>query len=388
MTQKLSAIKYIKNNKRRVTVLIISLGLCFMLTYLTQFLLSSSIESFYPILLKSTLKIQYMSIAGSSFGIDVNNPDIDFINAEYDEKINQLIDKLKTWQGINNVYYAQVIYFHITPPIGSYSVIMPLIDKEDISIFLEHMDAKLIDGRLPEYAGEVIFDKASMKNNNYALNDYIYEEYYDKSYKIVGILDCDNYFGCGIPSGKYEHSQMIATLSDGSIKNMSLILKAVGVNVRDSYDSICDYQDGVQSMAEINQNIERAINYIYIGIMILLTISLFVVYTTYLRDRHNEWCLYCSIGYSRKTIYFSILRELLFTFITAIMLGGIIIFISILTLDYTMIRSMGLKCRYFYPKSISEIICSYMLLLGFLQIPISYALFKIRTIDAIDDELY
>ena len=63
---------------------------------------------------------------------------------------------------------------------------------------------------------------------------------------------------------------------------------------------------------------------IYMGIIILLLISLTVVYTTYLRDRHNEWCLYCSIGYSRGNIYCAVMRELLFTFGSAFILGGVI----------------------------------------------------------------
>jgi len=42
---------------------------------------------------------------------------------------------------------------------------------------------------------------------------------------------------------------------------------------------------------------------------------------------------------------------------------------------------------YFYPKMVAEIVCSYVLILGLLQIPIRAALYKIRTIDAMDDDL-
>ena len=120
----------------------------------------------------------------------------------------------------------------------------------------------------------------------------------------------------------------------------------------------------------------------------LLSISLFIVYTTYLRDRRDEWCLYSSIGYSRKTIYFSILRELLFTFAAALLIGAVIIVLAEIIINLVMIEPQGLKCRYFYPDTIVEILCAYTLLLGVLQIPVRYALFKIRTIDAMDDDLY
>lgn len=92
--------------------------------------------------------------------------------------------------------------------------------------------------------------------------------------------------------------------------------------------------------------------------------------------------------FSRNVIYFSILRELAFTFAAAIAIGGVIISLSVVALDYALLIPLGLKCRYFYPRTLGEIFCSYVLLFGVLQIPVRYALYKIRTIDAIEDDLY
>ena len=112
------------------------------------------------------------------------------------------------------------------------------------------------------------------------------------------------------------------------------------------------------------------------------------MYTTYLKDRQDEWCLYCSIGYSRKTIYFSILRELLFSFVAALLIGAILIGISEVILYFTIVEPSGLKCCFFYPDVLFEILCTYVLLLGFLQLPVRIALWNIRTIDAMEDDLY
>ena len=60
MPQKLSAINYIKNNVRRVVVLTVSLGLSFVLVYLTQFMLSTTEESFKRIVFQNTRKMQVM----------------------------------------------------------------------------------------------------------------------------------------------------------------------------------------------------------------------------------------------------------------------------------------------------------------------------------------
>lgn len=389
MPQKISAMKYIRNNKRRVSVLIVSLGLCFVLTYLTNFLLSTSVETFRLVLLESPLKIQYMQFAGSSLGVNINNPDMNELNAEYDKKINELADKLKKQEGIKQVFYVEIAYCNINPVVGDMLFEVPLVDVEDISILLEHMDAELIEGRLPQNPGEVVLDDATMKNNQYKIGEYMGEENYLETLKIVGSLKCKYYFGCGIPSDDTPIPQkMIVTLSDGNVKDMTKLLKNSGINVRDTYDTVIDYQWGQEyHKTEIEDVVKYSVKYVYLGIIILLFISLLIVYITYLRDRHNEWCLYCSIGYSRKSIYNSILRELLLTFVTAIAIGSLIIAVSVFVLDYNMIRPMGIKCRYFYPKAIGEILCSYILLFGILQIPIMYALYRIRTIDAMDDDL-
>lgn len=82
------------------------------------------------------------------------------------------------------------------------------------------------------------------------------------------------------------------------------------------------------------------------------------------------------------------MRELLFTFGAALVLGGMLSLTAAFVLNAVMMVPQGLKCRIFHPKTIAEILCIYAFLLGILQIPVRYALCKIRTIDAIEDDLY
>lgn len=391
--QKLSAWNYIKNNKGRISVLIVSLGLCFMLTYLTQFLLSTSEETISPIVLENTRKIQYISLAGSSLGINQEDYNDDKDYAEEFEKRNLILaEKLREKKGILEVYYAQIIYNEIKPVVGQMTVEIPCVEKEEVPAILNHFGAKLVSGRMPENPGEIVLDKASMNNNHFELNGYfgndMYRDY-ENAFQIVGVLDCEEYFGCGIASDKYEYNFMLAVLSDGSIEDMAGMLESVGIDVRENYDTVVDYKWGQEFMENSVTNvIGNATKYIYVAIMLLLFISMFIVYTMYLRDRHKEWCLYCSIGYSRKSIYLSIMKELLFTFATALLIGGILIIAGMVFLDFVLIKPQGIRCGYFYPGCIGEILCSYVLLLGILQIPVRYALYKIRTVDAIEDDLY
>jgi len=339
--------------------------------------------------MENTKKIQYISLAGSSLGLDVEHLDSEKFNRQYRQKNLQLAERLKKHKEISEVYYAQTLYVMITATIGNLTVEMPCVPKQDIPVLLKHFDAEIAKGRLPEKEGEVVLDEASMKNNQYSLNDWFNEEEYGKTFRIVGVLACDSYFGCGIPSETCNLQSQLAVLSDGSIKDMSRILHKEGIDVRDTYDTVLDYKWGEWFLKnEIVDVIGNSTDIIYTGIILILSVSLFIVYTTYLRDRHNEWCLYCSIGYSRKSIYDSILRELLFTFVVALVFGMILVFGSVVLLDYAMIQPKGLRCRYFQPETLGEILCTYGLLLGILQMPVRYALYRIRTIDALDDELF
>ena len=80
--------------------------------------------------------------------------------------------------------------------------------------------------------------------------------------------------------------------------------------------------------------------------------------------------------------------ELLFTFIGAILAGTVITTAMVFLLDALMMSQKGMMCQYFYPDKILEILCAFVLFFGLLQLPIRYALYKIRTIDAMEDDLY
>lgn len=385
MPQTLSAMKYVKNNKRRVSVLIVSLSLCAVLFYLTQFLLSTATETFGSLLIKNAEKAQYISLPSSAFGLDYQELGEEEFLRQYDEKHLELAEKLKQQSGVKEVYLAQINYAEIAAVVGQYYVEVPMLSKKDVSTFMKHFGAELKEGRLPERDNEIILDEKIMKNSSYQIGDSLLD--YSNT-KIVGVAECDFYFGCGVYEGDTYNNEQLCILSDGSIVDYAALLHKLGYEFKDSDARIVDKKTGEHRLQiDIVDSLEPSSKLIYIGIISILSLALLIVYTSYLRDRRNEWCLYCSIGFSRKTIYFSIMRELLFTFGFALLAGGIVTAGSVVVLDHTLIASMGLQCRYFYPDVLWATVCSYALILGILQMPIRYALYKIRTIDAMDDDL-
>ncbi len=388
MGQKLSAMKYVKNNKRRIAVLVVSLALSFMLTYLTNFLLMATEETARVCAIDNMEKIQYAYLMGSTLGLDVDNKSQEELNKQYREANLKLNQALKKYDGVKEVFYTEVVYNNIDMSIGSWGVEIPLMEKNEVSVIAEHWGIKLSEGRMPENAGEIVIDKAAMKNGGYVCGDYLDEVNYEKSYKIVGVLDSDRYIGYGIKNPDNHRAEMHMILSDGSIDNLSKILEQEGIKTKFGFDNVYDVVHGEE---EVQRNITDVIGtsttIVYVVITVLMFLSLYIVYTMYLRDRHNEWCLYCSIGFSRKEIYRAIMRELLFTVCLAIGVGIVLTAVGALGIDTLLFSSKGIKCRYFYPGTIGEILCTYVLLIGVLQLPVRLALHKIKTIDAIDDDL-
>ena len=185
-----------------------------------------------------------------------------------------------------------------------------------------------------------------------------------------------------------DYSRPICVLSDGSIKDMGALLRKMGYEFSDNEARIYDYKAGNADYEDVFAEVETPANLVFKGVMIVMAIMLLLVYTTVLRDRHGEWCLYCSIGYSRKAIYFSILREMLFYFVLAVVAGAGLTIISMVTVDVLLIAPMGLACKYLDVSVMGEIVCGYAVVFVLLQLPIRLALHKIRTVDAMEEDLY
>ena len=332
--------------------------------------------------------VQYMGLMGSTLGIDVDNISDEEFEKEYLEKSLELCETLKKHEGIKETFYTEVLFNTITMSFGSWSSQVPLMEKEELKIVAEHWDMKITEGRMPENPGEIVLDKAAMKNGGYICGDYFNVGMLEQNFKIVGVLDNDTYIGYGIKNPDKEMNNMIMILSDGSIDNLYPILEKEGINPKVGFDMIFDPVSGAEDVKiNVTDAIGTSTTIIYVVITVLMFLSLYIVYTMYLRDRHNEWCLYCSIGFSRKEIYKAIMRELLFTICLAIGIGIVLTAVGAFGVDKLLLSSKGLKAKYFYPDTLGEILCTYVLLVGLLQIPVRFALHKIKTVDAIEDDL-
>jgi len=388
MSQKIPAFYYIKNNKRRVSVLVVSLAMFFIITYMSMFLLSTTSETFRSVLTESTKYIQYILLTDKDLDIDAGILQDGITEEDYmdavNKKYNSIKGDFKKCKGIEDVFIVQTEYAYVTSIVGNYYIEIPMTNKKQMDILLKHMGAELADGRLPEKEDEVVLDRKIIKNHGYKKGDTLNR---NSDVKIVGIIECDYYFGCGIANNnKTFTNPELCVVTDGTVHNLEKTIEKQGVILENS--EFIDLANGEKKLQdEIIDTISGSTNFIFAGIMVIVAILVVIVNISYMRDRRSEWCLYSSIGYSRKAVYYSILREMLFVFVTALLTAAVVSIILMKLLDIFLITELGFTCLYFISETLIEILCAYIALFGILQIPVRFEIYKIKTIDAIDDDM-
>lgn len=363
MKAKLSALFYIKNNKKRISVLVVSIGLFITMLYGTGFLFSVTYASFGNIMIEKQQKCQMLLAQ---------------------EKVteNQLLDaceKIKTLPNVDDAFSVLCGNAYINSIIGEYGFENPLTTKENIVKYMDYMGAELVAGKIPENKGEIIYDEKYRKNLGLKLNQQLSEEF-----KLVGLVKSDYYFCCGI--NPYDYESSITILSDGKDVDYNKILSDMDIGFKfkviDHVTGKKDYNHAVVEAFEPSTNVLTVVS------TLILILCLIIVINMYIRDRHEEWCLYHSIGFSTQNIYLCALKEFLLIFLFAICFSIVTTLIVMFSLDVLLVKSKGLLAYYFMSDKIYQIFSILVLLFGIFQIPIFHAMRKIRTIDAMEDDTF
>ena len=386
MKSKLSALKFVRNNKKQAGVMIIALSFTFMTMYIMNFLFLTTQESFKSIFVEQPKSMALLNLSLDTMGIDKDSYSTDeelFENVE--EARNNIMNKLKRHKGISDVIYTQCLYAHYQGIVGEIGYDFPLLEIDQISSYLEHMDSELIEGRLPQKSGEIVVDKKVFNNQHMVLDGYFNESAYGQVFKVVGVLDSDNLTCVGTPQGYTNSGWYMVVLCDEKNSDMTKILKDIGISFTE-YDTVFDGKYWADMYKEqVEDQLDAALLGILIVVMIFLTISIMVAYVSFMRNRVNEYCLYSSIGFGRKDIYGMMMREVGIIFGSSIFLGAIITIIIMIIMGNLVLDNLGLVYRYFYPEHLFRIIAVFMAIVGLLQIPIIFTINSIKTIDLIEE---
>ncbi|MDE6567522.1 MAG: hypothetical protein K2K70_07300 [Lachnospiraceae bacterium] len=386
MKSKLSALKFVKNNKKQVWVMIVALSLTFMTMYIINFLLLTTRESFKTLFLEQPKRVAYLDLSPDTMGVEREEyASNDEYNLAIDQARDKIIADIRKHEGISNVVFTQTISALYQGVVGNVGYDFPLLSKEQIPEFVNHMGAKLIEGRMPEGDGEILVDEKVLKNNKVEIGGYFHESSYGHTFKVVGVLASDYMTCVGTPMGYTNSGWYIVVLCDEANADMTKVLKDIGITPTE-YDTLYDSVDWAEMYQElVVETVDAALLAILIVVIIFLAISILVAYISFMRSRVNEYCLYTSIGFGRKDVYGMIMREIFIIFGISIILGSLVTVIIMFYLGNSLIEPLGLMCKYFYPEHLLRILAAFVAIVGLLQIPISVTINNIKTIDMIEE---
>jgi ABC-type antimicrobial peptide transport system permease subunit len=245
---------------------------------------------------------------------------------------------------------------------------------------MNYQGIKLAEGYVPSKPGEIIIDSTMARNLKLTIGDKI--SGFD--YTITGIAKSKYYFACAVDDYSTWNPGLLI-LSNGKHKDYLSLCKQLGYppNKIRLDDYINGKQDFLTNIVEI---LVLSKNLITILSSILLSICIIVVFHMYIHDRHEEWCLYHSIGFSIKDVFLLANRELLLSFSLAVLFASAVSTVFVILLKLLLIIPMGIMCTPFIPSEMLNILCILIMLFGILQIPLSFAMHRIKTIDAISEE--
>ena len=382
MKSNLSAWNYVKNNRKNVATMVVGLALSFAAIYIVHMLLMTSVESFKPMALTQPKKMGFFDLSRTTLDAAAV-PGAE--NGTAEEKLEAIVSALRQTDGIDSVIRTQVIRTYYQAVVGSLSMKFPLYDAEDIPQFLEHVGAKLTDGRMPKEDGELLIDEVILKNTKARIGDWYQPDRYGEVFRIVGAIKSEGMYCVGTPKGFVNNGWYHVVLYDADHSDLKSLLGQYGIKTG-AEDEIDDevfnrtfYQ---KDCVELIENVVKAISAI---VMFFLGVTMLIAYVSFLRNRVNEYCLYASIGYSRFEVYGMMMREMLLIFVSGLVFGILIAIPTCLVFRMTIIDPRGMICRLFYPDKMLQISGLMLFILGIIQIPLLLCIRGIKTIDKLED---
>jgi len=397
--QRLSAWFYLKNNKKRAAILILSFGLYFALLYGVQFFMHPTTYMDEVIAVHGAERMQHGYINGleklnevMSLGMDMSlwEPEREATYEELVAEINKgtgrFAERLQAEGTAEHVFICNSYGIHVRSFGGDGYYSAPMLTRDELINFAEYLDLKVIEGRMPEQSGEFLMDERMAKNRGFSVGDYLF----DSKTKLVGIVEYDTYVAAGIDyADGGAPDRNIYLLNQGTIPDLKEYFAKFGIEAGvESSATIEIYADQVNTIKEVDKfskELQTPLSVMTYSIAFVLGLTLFFVYRLHVQDRYREWCLYRSLGYSQKDVYSLAFRE--FGICVGISVGLAAIISTVLCIiGAAIMRSKGMFYEYLLPDVLLQILGIGTLLAGVMQIPVVIAMQKVKTIDAMEEE--
>lgn len=373
---KLSPWPYIRNNRVRTTVLIISLATFMVMIYTMNYIIAGTDE---PFIQNDVAPLERLMITSTE--LDFNSEDYEDDNEYLKDAwlaIADVCEDIKTDERIADAKPFAWQYVRFRSVIGGSSSYCYLFQSaQDCDDYLRHMGGKLISGRMPEKPGELLMEKKLIDNNKNA-GDLL--QYMGSQYEVVGIVESDYYLTCGIAQPGENNISELLFLKEGTDLDVEAFFEEHGYTLTYYRDKAKAEKSQKDSMGNLDlvQTIFTGVS----GALLLICVS--VVLALHIMDRHNEWCLLHSIGFSTKEIYLMALQELLICVLIALVIGSVLSFLGVFGMSKLLYEPIGISLNMWRPAAIPRIVAVFLALMGIAQIPIFSGMRKIQTIDTIE----
>ena len=192
-----------------------------------------------------------------------------------------------------------------------------------------------------------------------------------------------------IPQGMtIDPAWYTSVLNNGSLAqnnaNAKLYHLPATMDVATEFDSYNNGSIAVDASKDVIEDLNN-IKVIFTAVAgSLLSICVLVVLGLHIRDRHEEWCLYNSIGFSVGEIYIMALKELLISFALAIAFGALATGVLIGCLKVFLVDPMGLPLNPVRPGDMKMVGIMLITVFALCQIPVFWQMRTITTVDEIE----
>ena len=196
--QRLSAWFYLKNNKKRAAILILSFGLYFVLLYGVQFFLHPSVYMYEAISVRGAERMQIGYLNGLEklnetlkLGMDMSlwEPEREATYEELVAEINKgttaLKQVLEEEGTADHVFICNNYHIRVKAFAGETSYNAPMLTKEELDILVNYLQLHIVEGRMPQKPGEFLMDANMAKNRGFKVG----EKLYDEDTTLVGVVE-------------------------------------------------------------------------------------------------------------------------------------------------------------------------------------------------------
>lgn len=374
---KLSPWPYLRNNRVRSTVLVISLMMFMVMIYTMNYIIGGTTEPFERCSVAAMNRMRFIS--PRLIQSEEKFEDDEAFLKEAWRRADALGEKLEAYDQVDHVVTVAWQGVTLNSFIGNWSVECFLFgNSQDCAIYLDHMDAKLISGRMPEKEGEIVIEKRLQDNHR---NDNKLLQNMGTSYTVVGIVSSDYYLAFGIAMPGENDVNLLALVEPGSEIDMRPFVEEQGYQVGYYCDEQIAHEQLVKGMGGSMGTVQTIFTGVAGG---LLLICVSVVLALHIMDRHNEWCLLNSIGFSTGEVYLMALKELLICIAFALVAGAFVSVLACFLMGKLMYNPIGIDIKLFRPDAFPRILAVFAALVGIAQIPLFNGMRKIQTIDEIE----